>query len=99
MLFSLCSCASVNYNNGAIKVESTKTDNFKPGTVSLLSYRTTPSWDLLDSDSKAWVLVLPDGSFHFFPLGPDTSASQMLSTLGTVGQMIPTPTIPMPIPF
>jgi hypothetical protein len=96
LAFSLCSCSNYVYNNGVEREETTNLNHFKPGTLNLLSYRTTPRWDLLDGDSKAWVLVLPDGTFHFFPLGPDNSASQMLSTLGTIGQIMPAPVLPIP---
>ena len=99
LVFSLCSCSSYVLNGGVQRVEESKTASFKSGTLSLVSYRTTPAWDLLDTDSKAWVLVLPDGTFHFFPLGADGSAADMLKTLGTVGSLIPTPTLPVPIPF
>ena len=88
-------CSQLQENNGVVKIQGTPVTKFANGTLNLVSFRTTPSWDLLDDNDKAWVLVLPDGKISFYPLSEVSSAPNLLSSLGTISSILPTPTIPV----
>jgi len=96
MLMLLAGCSNYIVNDGVVRVESSPLGQFKPGTLNLVDFRTTPRWDLLDDDDKAWVLVTLDGKLSFYPLSEVSTAPGLLQSLGTVSNFIPAPTIPIP---
>lgn len=93
LMLLVTGCSSYSFNGGMEQFQQDQLTKFPKGTVTLISYRTTQWWDIFDSWDKAWVVVMPDGTVHFYPLAGDDST--LLKNLGTIGQMAPTPVAPL----